>query len=335
MNPEEQAAFESVQAEKKELGIVDEAEEKEESTESKEDEKSEEDGEISKKEEVDEEDDSDEDKSDKKDKSEDDSEDDDEESDDDEEARHPRKQVSIREFKDYKKTLKAELQADFDAKYEKLVQESKKPDSDGKKSNVLETDIEALAKELNFDKEKTRKIIEVARKGLELSPEDRAMLDEFKDSREYIKQKKDQDFRRDQEAIFNGEWGALQKTLKEQYPNASDEQISKAKAEMDKLSHEEKYHKLDLGEILAAKKQSFDKVLFSPKKATFESGRPHAHEDDSDEDLSATPEKISKMTPAQFDAFEKRREAAFEDGGREKMRITTTDDRGRTVERYE
>ena len=226
-------------------------------------------------------------------------------------------------FKEYKKTLREELQKDFDAKLEKLREENGKKAPEEKTTDDLEADIEALSKELDFDKDKTRKLIEVARKGLEMSPADKEMLETLKA----------RDEEREQQDIFNSEWSSLTKTLKAQFPNATDEQIQVAKEQMEELAFTENYHEKELDYVLFKEKAIFDKILFSPKQKTFETGR--VHETHETEILSATAENIADMNPAQFDAWEKKREAQLSTGEREKVRVTSRDDRGRIVERYE
>lgn len=229
--------------------------------------------------------------------------------------------VDPKEYKSYKQTLREELQRDFDQKLEKMREEMSKGKPDQAKSDDLEDDVKALAKELDFDEAKVRRIIEVSRKGLQLSPEDKQALDEFKASKSEREAK-------EQEAIFTEEWNSL--PVKTQFPNASEEQIKAAKEKMDELSHSEKYHNYDMDYILFKEKETFDKILFSPKQRTFETGRLAPSEDDSDE----FPEFNPNMTPAQFEKFERKREKATENLGRDKMLLRTTDDAGRSVERW-
>ena len=185
----------------------------------------------------------------------------------------------------------------------------------------LEEDVKILAAELDFDADKVRKIIETARKGLILSPEDKQALEEFKST------KADREAK-EQESIFNEEWTAL--PVKTQFPNASEEQLALAKETMDELAHSEKYHDVDMDYILFKEKETFDKILFSPKQTTFESGKftPTATED------AEFPEFHPNMSPAEFERFEKAREKATENLGRDKMLMRTTDDAGRSVEKW-
>ena len=232
-----------------------------------------------------------------------------------------KEEVDPKEYKDYKTKLREELQADFDQKLAKMQEEMGKPKPNETKSEDLEEDVKALAKELDFDEAKVKLIIETARKGLQLSAEDKQALEEFKST------KADREAK-EQEAIFNEEWSTL--PVKTQFPNASEEQLTAAKEKMDELAHSEKYHNVEMDYILFKEKETFDKILFSPKQKTFESGRV-ATPANQDEEF---PEFRPNMTPAEFDAFEKARERATDSLGRDKMLMRTTDDAGRSVEKW-
>jgi hypothetical protein len=324
LKPGEQEAIDAVQAEKAALGIPDEPSLEEEKTQDAEDKDKSDENKDSKKEEVDEDDSED---TDEKDSDEDDSDKDDESEEDDD---TPLEQVPKKTFKEYKENLKVELQKDFDQKLENMRKELTKGKPDEEKVEDLEAEIESLAKELDFDPSKVRRIIQVARKGLDndknkeaLSPEDKKVLEEFKQ----------QKFMNEQKEIFDTQWNTVIGDIKKSFPNATDEQIKTAQKEMDKLCHTEKYHTYDMDAILFKEKAKFDKILFSPKQKTFESGRP-AHTEQDENDVSV-PDNIADMTPAQFAAFEKRRDAAYDQSPRTKVRITTRDDRGNVIEREE
>lgn len=228
--------------------------------------------------------------------------------------------IDPKEYKDYKVKLREELQHDFDEKLEKMKEEMGKEKPNETKTDDLEEDVKSLAKELDFDEEKVRRIIEVSRKGLQLSAEDKQALEEFKST----KAERDS---KEQEIVFNEEWTAL--PVKTEFPNASEEQLAKAKETMDELSHSEKYHDKDMDYILFKERETFQKILFSPKAKTFESGRVSQTNEESDE----FPEFRPGMTPAEFESFEKSRERATDKLGREKMLMRTTDDAGHSIER--
>ena len=229
--------------------------------------------------------------------------------------------IDPKEYKSYKQTLREELQSDFDQKLEKLKEEMSKSKPNETKSEVLEEDVKALAKELDFDEAKTKRIIEVARKGLELSAEDKQALEEFKNFKTEREEKQ-------QEEIFNEEWNTL--PIKDQFPNASKEQLDKAKEIMDELSHSEKYHKMDMDYILFKEREKFNEALFSPRMKTFESGRLTSKDEESDE----LPDFNPDWTPAQVEKYEKQLSRISENLGKEKIMIRTTDDSGRVVEKW-
>lgn len=235
------------------------------------------------------------------------------------------------DFKEYKKTLRSEMQKDYDDKLAKLEEEYKKGKPNEVKTEDLEADIEALSKELDFDKEKTKRIIEVARKGLEISPEDREYIAKAK---EREKQLLDREEELNQEKIFNSEWEDTLKSLKTQFPNATDEQLKVARDQMEELAFNEDNHLKEMDYILFKNKKIFDDILFSPKQKTFETGR--VHDDSDSSDIPApTAENLADMTPAQFEAYEKRLDSQHSETPREKLRITTRDDRGRMTDRFE
>lgn len=253
-----------------------------------------------------------------------------------EEEKKPEEQVPAKaltpeegkELKQYKAELREQLQKDFDEKFEKLKAEMVNAKPEEKKE--VEDEIKALAEELKFDPEKTRKLIEVARKGIEtLTPEDKAALEEYKASKEQREKDAAERAAREEAEEFNTEWATVLPEFKKQFPNASEEQIAAAKQKMDELAHTEKYAETDLDYVMFKERETFGKILFSPKQKTFESPRVAPSEDDSAEFPTFRPD----MTPAEFEAFEKRR--AQYDDHQEPLTIRTRDERGRVVERKE
>lgn len=240
------------------------------------------------------------------------------------EAKLPLTPEEGKALKQYKAELKSELEADFNKKIEDMRTEFGKAKPNEEKAETLEDDVKELAKKLNFDEDKTRAIIEVARKGMgtTLSAEDKAILDTFKAS----------SLENEQRQIFQTEWNGVLPSLKEQFPNATDEQLSKAQAKMDELSHNEDYHDKDMDYIIFKEKTEFDKLLFSPKQKTFESRNGVAPVQDEVADLE---EFNPTWSPAQVEIWEKKRQNIMDSNGHEPLHIITSDDRGRTVERSE
>ena len=232
-------------------------------------------------------------------------------------------------FKDYKAHLRAELQKDYDEKVEKLKEEYEKGKPNETVTENLEDDVKALAKELDFDEDKTRKLIEVARKGISINPEDKKLLDELKTERERLAELTAE---KEQEAIFEEDiWKPAELALKAQYPNATPDQWAIVKDQLDELSHSEKYVDAEVDYILFKEKELLGKTLFSPKQATFESARPASTESGTDE----WPEITDGMTPAQLEALDKKRDAILSGMPGDRVKVTTRDDSGHIVEYYE
>jgi hypothetical protein len=233
------------------------------------------------------------------------------------------------DFKAYKAELRAELQADYEKKLEALKAEQSKEKPNETVSKGIEDDAKELAKKLGFDEDKTKAILETARKGLEpLSAEDKKLLEDYRADKAAREAKALED---EQNQIFETEFAGILPALQKEYPNASPEQIALAKARIDELSHSEKYHETDLDYVLFKEKEEIGKILFSPKKATFEAPRTAPVAESEDE----WPEITADMTPNQMLAAEKKRQRMIDAMPKEKMRITTRDDMGRIVERDE
>lgn len=241
--------------------------------------------------------------------------------------KEPEEKFDFKDAKDYKKQLREELQSDFDQKLEKAIEELRKENTKAKPDETatenLEEEIAKLAEEKEIDPEVLSRIIEVARKGVQQSPEDKALLEEVK----VMQQEREE---REQKDIFETEWKGVLPSLKEQFPNASEEQLTKAKEQIDELSHSEKYHDKDMDYVVFKEKEAIGKTLFSPKKSTFESARPVSH-DENDE----FPDIRTDMSPAEFEKAEKTRAKFLDSMDSPKLRVTSRDDGGRVVERYE
>lgn len=117
-------------------------------------------------------------------------------------------------------------------------------------------------------------------KGLEVNPEVLNVLADIlskrvlpKDTLEKIERagKEAQDAQ--EKAYFNNEWTKLESSLKTQYPNASPEMLSEAKAEMDKIAHTKEFGPYDLDYVLFKNQKSFDAILNTKPGKTFESGK--------------------------------------------------------------
>lgn len=231
------------------------------------------------------------------------------------------------QYKEVKENLRKELQTDFDKKLEEMRAEFAKAKPNDEKVENLDETITELAKELELDPEKTRRLVEAARKGIEaLTPEDKKLLEDFKADKA---RRETEDQEREQNQQFETEFAAILPDLKKQYPNASEEQLKNVKDKIDELAHSEKYAQTDLDYVIFKEKEEIGKVLFSPKKATFEAPRQGPVEENDEE----WPEITADMTPNQILKAEKKREAIVErTGGHvDKVKITSRDGQ----ERYE
>lgn len=305
MSPEEQASYEALQAEKQALGIVDEPKvETEVETTTEEETKT-----------IDT--------------------DTDKDSDVDEDVKD-RKHIPVSEYKNLKKELQADFakkELEYQAKIEALSKEASKAKPDAQEVFDLEKEAKELAEELDFDPEKTKILLDRARKGLNLSDEDRQALADLKQYREDLAKLREDKEELEQQKIFNSEWSDALKDIKAQYPNASEEQIAKAKEQIYEMSRSEKYHDKDLDYLIFKEKEVLSKTLFSPKQKTFERGT-NFRQDAEDFDLSL-PANFDSMTPAQRDSFLAKREAFVASMPKDKFKITETDDKGNLVERWD
>lgn len=227
------------------------------------------------------------------------------------------------DFKAYKKELREELESDYAKKIEDLRAEYAKDTPNETTTANIEEEIAKLAEEKEIDPEVLKRIIDVARKGVETSPEDKSLLEEVKVMRQERADREQQD-------IFDSEWNQVLPSLQKEFPNASEEQMSKAKGQLDELSHSEKYHDMDIDYVVFKEKEALGKTLFSPKKATFESARPTTF-DESDE----FPDFDPNMSPAQFERWEKQRGNTLDSMAPNKLRVMSKDASGRMVESYQ
>ena len=138
---------------------------------------------------------------------------------------------------------------------------------------------------------------------------------------------KDREIELEQHEIFNEEWTDTEVSLKAQFPNATAEQLAKAKATMKELAYTDQYVEKEMDYILFKEKSKFDAVLFSPKQKTFESGKTPTVEFNESDELEDFPEN---GTPAEVLAWEKKRDRIVDNAPKQKTKITS-----RGEERYE
>ena len=193
------------------------------------------------------------------------------------------------------------LEKKLGEKYDKELSDLRTQLAEAKKGNLtpqenkeLDADIETTAKSLNVKPDQLREIVKLSRKSFEKE------LKDLQDKVSKYESRTQDDEVAEQEEIFNGEWDEVMPSLKEQYPNATKEQLEKAYDQMDELAHSEKYQNYDLDYILFKEKSAFEKVLFSPKKKGFESGStPEHNAEEGDEEM------FTGKAPKSYSDFEK------------------------------
>lgn len=174
-----------------------------------------------------------------------------------------------------------------------LADISSKPKSE--QLDEAEKAAEELAEELNLDKDGLAKIL---RKAADLSknkvsPELEERLKRFEEFEKSQKVK-------DDETRFQTEWKDELTSIKRDYPNATDEMLTEAKEEMDKLAHSKEHNTHEMGYILYKNRDKFDKLLkVSPKGKSGEIGKEiGSNEEDTDVDNvdieDITPEIMKK-----------------------------------------
>lgn len=179
----------------------------------------------------------------------------------------PRSRVPFRE------RMKAEVRGEYEPKLKEKDDEIarlkalKEPDVKGPD---LDAEMKAFATEFNLDEEQVKKLVGLSRKGLEEEMKTiRTQLDEKEQREKSLLEDKEI---ADQEKVFNTEFStSVIPEIKKAYPNASIEQIAKAQETMEDLAFTEKYHSVDLDYVFMKEKETFEKILFSPKVKGFES----------------------------------------------------------------
>lgn len=164
------------------------------------------------------------------------------------------------------------LEIKFEEKYGKElsslrdeVAQFKKGNLTASESSDLKEDIAKAAKDMNIKETDLEQLINLSRKSAEKD------INDMKSRLAKYEERDKVDAMDEQVELFENEWGDIEPSLKEQFPNASKEQIAKAKEFMDEISHTDEYASADLDYIAFKNKAEFEKILFSPKQKTFES----------------------------------------------------------------
>lgn len=230
----------------------------------------------------------------------------------------PREKRSIYdEYKEKKTELKSEKEAREQAERErdewKAKAEAITAAETPAEKQEAEEDAIAYAKKVGADPDLVGRIIADARKGFEpkatgLSDADRALLEEARLAKEVLE--------------FEKEFTSITPTLKEYFPNATDDEMAAIKKELDTISHTKDWADKSLDYIAFKQKEKLS-ALVSPKKRGLEPKNPKdAPQGDPDFNPNAD---LSKMTPADRDAWYAKYQALGKSEGLE------TDGNGRKI----
>lgn len=219
-------------------------------------------------------------------------------------------------FRETREKIIEGVEKKFEEKYGKTISELQTKLQDYEKGTLSRADVSALeaeikekAAELGVDEEQMKVIVSLSRKGLETRltelEEAKAKTDETNKALQ-----EDRDIK-EQEQIFNDEWKTTLPVIKKEYPNATDEQIDKAQTLMDELAFSEKYQNVDLDYVFHKEKESFEKILFSPKVKGMESSSPNEADSQKEEGEVFGPLKITSYKDLEK---EDKRMKAYQEG---------------------
>jgi len=164
----------------------------------------------------------------------------------------PQRYIPMPKYQEEKKAWKQNKEELTTAKerisqLEKELESAAKPKEDTKKSDDK---IKSFAEKHKMDEEAARDLIDIARDGS-------VNKDVLKQIDDFTKKVKEQE----ELASFSNEWSTVSSQIKEKYPDATKEQITKAKKTMDELAHTQKYHQTTLDYILFKENSVFDEML--------------------------------------------------------------------------
>lgn len=230
------------------------------------------------------------------------------------EPKEDRKRSIYDEYKEKKAELKSERELREQAERErdewKAKAEAVKDATTPEEKKEAMDDFEAFAQKINADPATIREMYELFSKDLKkptLTEADQKALEDARQLRE--------------EKLFNEEFDSMLPSLKEQFPSISDDEIKAIKKELDNISHSKEWHDKSLDYIAFKHKDQLAKLV-SPKKRGLEPKSP--------KDAPVSPEfdptaDLSKMTPAELDAWETQYRALGKSQG------ITTDAQGRKI----
>lgn len=165
--------------------------------------------------------------------------------------------------------------------------------SDAEKSK----DVVKYAEEVGADPVLVQRIIEEARAGVKAEiPED------LKNGLEEFKSWKQQNAELMDKQLFEKEFVQAIPSIQQMFPNATQEEITAMKSELDKLSHSKEMHDKELDYVVFKNRAHLESFV-SPKKRGIES-RGRIDSDDNSTEFNPNVD-FSKMSPAQLETWEK------------------------------
>lgn len=173
------------------------------------------------------------------------------------------------------------------------VASAPKPETPAQTEQVSD-ELEAFAKKINADPATLREMQAIFLKSAPgLSPE---LQEQINAATQFHKQNSEA-FEQQQ---FEKEYSTTVPTIKELFPNASDEEMAAIKTEVDKLAHSKEGHDKELNYLVWKHKESLGKLV-SPKTRGLE---PRDRKDGPTGEDTFDPEAdLSQMTPKQLEAW--------------------------------
>lgn len=210
-----------------------------------------------------------------------------------------RKRSIYDEYKDKKSELKSERELREKAEKEneelrgKIEAFEKAPPEE---KEIAGDELEKFAEEINADPSAIKRMRDIFLKGIK---PDEALQKDLKEFKSW----KNQNQQVIEKQLFDEEFSKTLPSIKILFPNASDEEMSNIKKEIDTISHKKEWHDKDL-EYVAYKNKDILSALVSPKKKGMESkGRKDIEVENYDFDPNAD---YSKMTTKEREQWEAR-----------------------------
>jgi|GEM_PF-1933141 len=240
------------------------------------------------------------------------------------EPKQQRKRSIYDDYKEKKSELKTETERREQAERERDELKQKldaigKADTPAEKKEAAD-ELEAFAKKIGAEPSAIREMRDLFLKDFKL-PADEALLRDL----EEFKAWKAENASTIEKVRFDEEFQASTPKLKELFPNASPEDLSAIKTELDKISHTKEWHDKSLAYIAFEHKDKLS-ALVTPKKRGMEGNDRKADtgHDSSEFDPGAD---FSKMTPKQREEWVK----AYEQAGKTEGLTTSPDGKRKII----